>query len=1075
MSLPVSKLKRPRQLAVPATPADAAPSSRSFMAAVKSAIDTLAGQHGDLDRAVTFRDLKAGGLAEEYAGGYRVKPSDDTLAEEDLDGLLPEWEDVFPYPGEFDVPPAVTGFTAVGGYSTIVVHWDDPDWPPGASTFNIEKFELFRSTEENPSPAVPDSMYLWGQTKGLVVVDDVGTSQHFYYWIRIVGENGQIGPLTGPVDATTSIDVVETLALIEGQLSQDHFIQELNEKIDQIDIWESDITGLQSQVGSLLGAVSSLQGEVADLSGTPAYDAGTTYAAGDIVTYSGGLYRATASTTGNLPTDTNYWEKIGDYASIGAAVAAFAVSISDHETRIGDVEGDLTTEVIKRQTLAAQIRGSYAGSDLGSLSQGLIFEERQARATAVQAEANSRDALATQLRGGYTGSDLDSVTTGLIADERQARSSADGSLVSSINQLRTDAQTWDGNTLTSAQSWVQNNYVSQSSLSGAFSAHESSLRSEWQQDDGDTLNSAQSYVQGYAYTKAESDQAAQYAAAQEASQVAARLNSGGDIHQAIVQAQSTAETRVVNHKGSTPPVQKAVGDLWVDTSNGNQLKRWNGSAWEDAGDTRIGANASYVLSLQSSIIPGLADDISDLGGALDGLDVDGLGQRLVAVEMSASTSASKITGLEGKFSVKIDNNGHVTGFGLASTTNNDTPYGSFDIVADRFSITAPNYAGGEKQPFVYYTTNQVINGVAVPAGAYLKSAFIQDASITNAKIATVSADKLTAGSINAGWINTGSMHGDRITANTLNGNRILARSITADKISANELSAISATMGEVQSFNWSPGSSGFKLFANGSAEFNNITARGNIIANSVLAGGVNSAALASGAVTYGKLGSGAVGAGNIAPGAVTGSNIASGTITGDKIFNKTLSAIKLADNSVERRAIINNAIDQYKLANGAVVAGKLAANAIVANDGVIGNLAVGTLQIAGQAVSTEKLQNNSVTYVNAARASGGAAIGSYAVTVAMPAGYTQVTVLASVGLRQPTSGGFEIPPTVSLTKNTTTLSSVKANLPGVDAENSVAFTYVDNSPSGTYRIYVGAGLGVNWKDASISIIGTKGK
>lgn len=41
-----------------------------------------------------------------------------------------------------------------------------------------------------------------------------------------------------------------------------------------------------------------------------AYDNGTAYVVGNQVLYLGSLYRCTASTTGNLPTDTNYWANL---------------------------------------------------------------------------------------------------------------------------------------------------------------------------------------------------------------------------------------------------------------------------------------------------------------------------------------------------------------------------------------------------------------------------------------------------------------------------------------------------------------------------------------------------------------------------------------------------------------------------------------------------------------------------------------------------------------------------------------------------------------------------------------------
>ena len=54
-----------------------------------------------------------------------------------------------------------------------------------------------------------------------------------------------------------------------------------------------------------------------------------------------------------------------------------------------------------------------------------------------------------------------------------------------------------------------------------------------------------------------------------------------------------------------------------------------------------------------------------------------------------SEHSSSIDGIEGNYSVKIDNNGHVSGFGLLSTLVDDAPFADFTIIADRFAIVSP--------------------------------------------------------------------------------------------------------------------------------------------------------------------------------------------------------------------------------------------------------------------------------------------------------------------------------------------------------------------------------------------------
>ena len=73
----------------------------------------------------------------------------------------------------------------------------------------------------------------------------------------------------------------------------------------------------------------------------------------------------------------------------------------------------------------------------------------------------------------------------------------------------------------------------------------------------------------------------------------------------------------------------------------------------------------------------------------------------------------------------------------------------------------------DKQPFFTVETPTKINGVTIPVGTYMKSAFIHDASITNAMIYQLSADKITTGTLAAGRIATNSITADKINGTNL--------------------------------------------------------------------------------------------------------------------------------------------------------------------------------------------------------------------------------------------------------------------------------------------------------------------
>jgi hypothetical protein len=145
---------------------------------------------------------------------------------------------------------------------------------------------------------------------------------------------------------------------------------------------------------------------------------------------------------------------------------------------------------------------------------------------------------------------------------------------------------------------------------------------------------------------------------------------------------------------------------------------------------------------------------------------------------------SSINGIEGKYSIKIDDNGSVAGFGLISTANDGVPStgtgSAFIVAADRFAITSDadatateNGTVGDNYPFKVFTTphnvtdadgNQSYNAdgtsKTIPAGVYIDNAFIHDAQITGAMIEEATITDANIGSLDAGKIRSGQIQID---------------------------------------------------------------------------------------------------------------------------------------------------------------------------------------------------------------------------------------------------------------------------------------------------------------------------
>lgn len=118
-----------------------------------------------------------------------------------------------------------------------------------------------------------------------------------------------------------------------------------------------------------------------------------------------------------------------------------------------------------------------------------------------------------------------------------------------------------------------------------------------------------------------------------------------------------------------------------------------------------------------------------------------------AVKQSADSAVTKTGEINAKYTVKIDANGYVSGYGLISEANNSTPYSDFTVRADRFAVGSPSGPGIAPQiPFIVLTTPTAIGGQTVPSGVYLDTAFIKNGSIGNAKIGNAEVGTLKIGS-----------------------------------------------------------------------------------------------------------------------------------------------------------------------------------------------------------------------------------------------------------------------------------------------------------------------------------------
>ena len=733
-------------------------SASNFGSRVRETLMTYLGKQGDpLDRGITIRDLVDSGFASlsnfKFGGGSAPLIAGPSITDAYVPDLTP--------------PPTPTGFTATAAISNIIIECDDPVYSQGHG-HRLSRIYGATRAGTAPQPVFADAVEIT-QFSGAVTSYSTNPATEWHLWIKWESIDGVLSASpaggTNGLVVTTGQDVAKLLEALTGELTAAQLYTDLGARIDLID-------AAASVPGSVNARVGAVQAQVNDIQNTPAYSNTTTYAANDLVTYNGAIYQATQTTTGNLPTNTTYWTKVGDYTSLGQVVAA-------HTTQIATVVSDLSAESTLRQSLSAQVNDATTGLPATRSTLLTNYYTKAATDSAISSATStlvSTTALNTAL-GNYT------TTAGLVADyytktaTDSAISSATQFLVSTTglstalsdytNTATLTANYYTKTAADSAISQATTNLVSTTALNTALSSYTNTA----------TLNSLY-------YTKTGADSAI--------SAATSNLVSTTALNTALGSYTTTASL-------TTNYYTKTQADSAISSATTN-LVSTSGLA------TTLG-NYPTNATLTTNYYTKTATDsaISSATSTLVSTTTLNNYTTTAALQANYFTKASG-TALEGKYTVKVDLNGYVSGFGLASTANDATATSTFAVRSDSFYIASPSGPGiTPTMPFIVRTTPVTIGGVEVPVGVYITDGYIQNGTITNAKIANLAVDNAKIASL------------------------------SADKIRAGSIS-----VGQyVQSSNYVSGSAGWKIDGGGSAEFGAASIRGQLVASQINSNGLS--------------------------------------------------------------------------------------------------------------------------------------------------------------------------------------------------------------------------------------------
>ncbi|WFF39306.1 phage tail protein [Moraxella nasibovis] len=531
-----------------------------------------------------------------------------------------------------------------------------------------------------------------------------------FYRGRIVDKLGNTSDWTDWVSGTTSADADKVLNLISGQINQSHLDQTLRTPIAKIGGLESAVNAVNSQLPQLNQQIATAMRDIGTersrITGA-IRDIGTLQTANNAKTQE--LANLTQTVGGHTSSIRELGVTTGDLSQKYTALKSASDTANSEITAIKQTQSGQATTINR---LNSEMNGKASTADLTA--------EQQARADADGALGQRISAIDTA----YKKSDTD--ITARLAREETARATGDAANSQAIRTLESGLGG-------KANATALNNYYTKAqtdeAISGRVERFEASLK---RQEINAVTDLNTLTTQGQYFIKAGNNP---NAPATNWLFVDVETSNDQWIVMQTVRQDNNAKNQWVRqrHNGNWSAWEKvATGSELNDKANATALNDL--SARVTQVDGRITAEAQKVSHLQTT--------------------VGGQTASIRSVEQS-------VNGVRAIKAVTVDNNGFISGYGLMSELQNGRVTSRFGINADQIYFGATTSA---KKPFVFTTRTTTIDGVSYPAGAWLNSASIANASITNAHIAnaTITSAKIANGAIDNAKIANGAIDSAKI-------------------------------------------------------------------------------------------------------------------------------------------------------------------------------------------------------------------------------------------------------------------------------------------------------------------------
>ena len=757
-----------------------------------------------------------------YAGQYQARVTAISAFEI---ASLPVYSTLTELSGKQGLPPKLAFIQATGILFGIKLNWGFPSIgaldtahteirvsPDGAS--NISTLGLF---------AYPTTTH---------TIQGLQPNLKLYFQARLIDRLGNVGPWTNWVNATTSADASAVLEILSGKITESQLHQDLQQKIDKIDVIEGDLTVYDQRIQDASKAADAAK---------KAANKETEDRIAAIEKVEDGFTTKINEASEGIYNELNTYKKSTDegFAAVADEIEIISNDQEQYAKKLDGVYAKVTPLTADQDSWTADSGSNQASSwsiqsaqvdGDSALAQRIdvvnasvadanasIVEERTARVDQNNAMAQKISSLNADLDKKASAGALEQTNAKVekLGDDYVAQAEKIDGVYAKVTPLTADQDTWTADSGSNqASSWsIQSAQVDGDSALGqriditqakvddnkATIASETTARVNADSALGQRIDTVQTQFESNkatvqsqikTLTDSQSSQASRIdivqASASSANAAAGNAQATANSAQQAAQAAATAagnKGEVIF--GSTVPAadKRLAQNLWIDTTGGaNTPKRWNGSAWVTVTDKAATDAAAAANAAQKT-----ANDALDKANTAN-TNLATVQQKVNAVSDAQSATAEKVdtiqttvdghtasiqevsesvNGLYAQKYIKLDVNGKVAGWGGA----NDGKESDFILNFDSFAIGSGDSTG--YYPFIFRNTpyTDPNTGTVFPVGAYMKSAFMDYASIDTAHIKDLA---VKSAQIDNGAITTAKI--DDLQVDTL---KIKDRAVTA--------------------------------------------------------------------------------------------------------------------------------------------------------------------------------------------------------------------------------------------------------------------------------------------------------